>query len=211
MHILELTRELSFKYPIRRMSFDAIADKLGVSKKTLKMYVKSKTDLVTKALEFERDSFKVIFEKHDFEGVNAIDILFTVSKEMSHRFKDINPALTVDLRKYFPEIYQKHIEDKYDFIFGKIKINIEKGIHQGMYRSDLSVELVARLYMARLMDIHNPEYFPPDMFSFEMLFDYTIDSFVRSIATPEGLEYYELKRKKLKISGLPETLVVKSK
>lgn len=199
--ILENTRELSFKYPIRRMSFEKIADALGVSKADLKNYVKNKTELVEMALEFERNSFKVIFADHDFEGVNAIDILITVSKEMSHRFRDINPVLTVDLRKYFPEIYQQHIEDKYDFIFGKIKINIEKGIHQGMYRSDLSVELVARLYMARLMDIHNPEYFPPEKFSFELLFNYTIESFVRSIATDEGLKYYETQRRCLKIDS----------
>ncbi|MHC1706526.1 MAG: TetR/AcrR family transcriptional regulator [Bacteroidales bacterium] len=202
IQILERTRELSFKYPVRRMSFDTIAEKLGVTKAELKSYVKNKTELVEKALEFERNSFKFIFAKYDFEGVNAIDILITVSKEMSHRFKDINPVLTVDLRKYFPEIYQQHIEDKYDFIFSKIKINIEKGIHQGMYRSDLSVELVARLYMARLMDIHNPEYFPPDMFSFEVLFNYTIENFVRSIATTEGLQHYDNKRKCLKIDSI---------
>ncbi|MCX6269874.1 MAG: hypothetical protein NTU44_01400 [Bacteroidetes bacterium] len=197
--ILERTRELSFKYPVRRMSFDKIAEKLEVPTNILKGYVKTKTELVEKALEFERYSFKVIFLTHDFEGVNAIDILFVVSKEMSNRFQDINPSLTVDLRKYYPEIYQKHIEDKYDFIFDKMKINIEKGIQQGVYRNDLSVELVARLYMARLMDIHNPEYFPSAKFSFELLFSYTIDNFVRSIATPEGLEYYENKKKSMSL------------
>ncbi len=201
IEILEKTRELSFRYPIRRMTFEKIADKLGVSRMELKSYVKTKTELVEKALEFERFSFQVIFQKHDFEGVNAIDILFTVSKEMSRRFRDINPALTVDLRKYFPEIYQKHIEAKYDFIFNKMKINIEKGISQGMYRNDLSVELVARLYMARLMDIHNPELFPPEMFSFELLFNYTIESFVRSVATAEGLNYFETRMKCLKTDG----------
>ncbi|HRY34017.1 MAG TPA: hypothetical protein P5531_13700 [Bacteroidales bacterium] len=199
--ILEKTRELSFRYPIRRMTFEKIADKLGVSTAELKSFVRTKTELVEKALEFERFSFQVIFQKHDFEGVNAIDILFTVSKEMSRRFRDINPALTVDLRKYYPEVYQKHIEAKYDFIFDKMKINIEKGISQGMYRNDLSVELVARLYMARLMDIHNPELFPPEMFSFELLFNYTIESFVRSVATGDGLNYFENRMKCLKPQG----------
>lgn len=193
--ILEKTRELSFRYPIRRMSFEKIAEKLEVPKSVLKSYVKNKTELVEKALEFERYSFMVIFKNYDFEGVNAIDILFTVSREMSKRFKDIDPSLTVDLRKYYPEIYQKHIEAKYQFIFDKITINIQKGISQGMYRNDLSVELVARLYMARLMDIHNPELFPPGQFSFELLFNYTIESFVRSIATEEGLAYFESQKR----------------
>ena len=121
--------------------------------------------------------------------------MFVVSRELSDRFQDINPGLTFQLSKYYPMIYKMHLEDKYDFIFNKIKINIEKGMNQGMYRDDLTVELVARLYLARLMDIHNPDFFPPEKFSFPMLFDHTIDSYIRSIATIEGLAYYEQRRK----------------
>jgi len=121
--------------------------------------------------------------------------MFVVSRELSDRFQDINPGLTFQLRKYYPMIYKKHLEDKYNFIFTKIKIKIEKGMNQGMYRDDLTVELVARLYLARLMDIHNPDFFPPEEFSFPMLFDLTIDNYVRSIATLEGLSYYEQRRK----------------
>ena len=193
--ILVKTRELSFKHRIRGLTIERIAELLGVDKKTLMKYVKNKGDLIVQALEFERNSFKTIFDKNDFEGVNAIDILFTVSRELSIRFKDINPSLTAELRRYYPAVYKKHIEDKYNFIFTKISINIDKGTRQGMYRSDLSVELVARLYIARLMDIHDPALFPPDKFSFEVLFDYTIENFVRNIATDEGWSYYQLKKK----------------
>jgi TetR/AcrR family transcriptional regulator, cholesterol catabolism regulator len=192
--ILEKTRELSLKYSLRGYTMERLCKLLEIPVETLLKYVKNESELVEKALEFERDSFKNIFDTNDFEGVNAIDILFTVSKELSFRFKDINPSLTFDLKKYYPEIYQKHIEDKYDFIFNKIKINIQKGISQGMYRDDLSVELVARLYLARLMDIHNPDLFPPDKYSFELVFDYTIENFVRSIAKPDGLAYFEHKK-----------------
>jgi AcrR family transcriptional regulator len=193
--ILEKSREFSYAHPIRRMSLDKISDALGIEKKVMHKYVKSTKELVVKILEFERNNFKVIFEDNNFDGVNAIDIMFIVSRELSDRFQDINPGLTFQLRKYYPKIYKQHLEDKYDFIFTKIKINIEKGINQGMYRDDLTVELVARLYLARLMDIHNPDFFPTEKFSFPMLFDLTIDNYVRSIATLEGLAYYQQRRK----------------
>lgn len=193
--ILEKAREFSFTHPIRRMSLDKVGEAIGVEKRMMHRYVKSTKELVVKILEFERNSFKVIFEDNNFDGVNAIDIMFIVSRELSDRFQDINPGLTFQLRKYYPLIYKKHMEDKYNFIFTKIKINIEKGMNQGMYRDDLTVELVARLYLARLMDIHNPDFFPPEKFSFPMLFDLTIDNYVRSIATFEGLAYYEQRRK----------------
>jgi len=193
--ILEKAREFSYAHPIRRMSLDKVCEAIGVEKKMMHRHVKSTKELVVKILEFERNSFKVIFDDNNFDGVNAIDIMFVVSRELSDRFQDINPGLTFQLRKYYPMIYKKHLEDKYNFIFTKIKINIEKGMNQGMYRDDLTVELVARLYLARLMDIHNPDFFPPEEFSFPMLFDLTIDNYVRSIATLEGLSYYEQRRK----------------
>jgi len=196
--IIEKTRDYSFSHPIHRMSLEKLSNDMGLDRKLVMKYVKSTKELVRNILEFERYNFKVIFKDNDFEGVNAIDIMFTVSRELSDRFQDINPTLTIQLKKHYPQVYKDHIEDKYDFIFGKIKINIEKGINQGMYRDDLSVELVARLYLARLMDIHNPELFPHEKFSFTTLFDFTIDSYVRSIATAEGLAHYEQKRKSFK-------------
>jgi len=197
--ILEKTREFTYDKGIRKMSMDDIADFLGVSKKTLYKYAKNKAELVNKVLDFEREGFRIIFEEYNFEGVNAIDILMIVGKEISKRFKQVNPMVTYELQKYYPALYQKHFEKRIDFIFDKIKINIEKGICQGMYRNDLSVELVARLYISRLIDLLNPEFFPPDKFSFPVLFDVMFDNFVRGIANPTGIAYYEQKKQALNL------------
>jgi hypothetical protein len=157
----------------------------------------SKNELVEKLLKLERENFKIIFDTYDFEGVNAIDILLTVSKEVGERFRDVSPSMTFDLVKYYPDIYNKHVDDRIDFIFKKIRINLEKGINQGVYRDDLSVELVARLYIRRLIDLHNPEFFPADKFSFQTLFDVMFDNFIRGIANPKGIDYYESQKRKV--------------
>ncbi|HPX33739.1 MAG TPA: hypothetical protein PK345_01550, partial [Bacteroidales bacterium] len=57
------------------------------------------------------------------------------------------------------------------------------------------IELVARLYLSRLIGIHNETIFPPNQFSFAVLFEVMFDNFVRSVATIEGLNYYETKVK----------------
>ncbi len=196
--IIEKARNLSFTYGIKNMSIDDMCNKLGISKKTFYKYFKNKTDLVEKVLEFERERFKSIFVEYDFEGVNAIDILLTVSKEIALRFKDVTPSLTFELKKYYPELYQKHFEARIDFIFEKIKINLTKGINQGIYRDDLSIELIARLYISRLIDIHDPEFFPPEKYSFEIFFDVMFENFIRGIAKPEGIKYYEKQFEKQK-------------
>jgi AcrR family transcriptional regulator len=189
--IMECVRDLTEKVGVRNITFERICKELNLPRETLFHYVENENDLVKKVLEFERESFKVIFDEYNFDGVNSIEILLVVSREISMRFKDINPSITFDLKKYYPEIYQEHFQKRIDFIFEKIKRNIEKGINQGMYREDLSVELVARLYISRLIDIHNPDFFPPERFSFPMLFEVMFESFIRSIARPEGIKYFE--------------------
>jgi len=195
--ILEKVRELFFKYGVRSVSIDDICRELGISKKKLYEFVSSKHELVAKLLELERQNFEVIFEQYNFEGVNAIDILLTVSKEIGEHFRDVSPSMTFDLKKYYPEVYHHHVEERIEFIFKKIQVNLTKGISQGVYRTDLSVELISRLYIRRLMDLHNPEFFPAEKFSFRTLYDVMIDNFIRGIATETGLAYYEAKRTNL--------------
>jgi AcrR family transcriptional regulator len=195
--ILERVRELFFKYGVRSVSIDDICRDIGISKKKMYQYVRSKNELVEKLLELERENFEIIFDTYNFEGVNAIDILLTVSKEVGEHFRDVSPSMTFDLKKYYPDIYHKHVDERIEFIFGKIKINIEKGINQVMYRNDLSIELVARLYIRRLIDLHNPEFFPADKFSFQTLFDVMFDTFIRGIANDQGIAYYEKQKKNL--------------
>jgi len=195
--VLERVRELFFKYGVRSVSMDDICRDIGISKKKLYQLFSSKNELVEKLLEMERENFEIIFDTYSFEGVNAIDILLTVSKEVGERFRDVSPSMTFDLVKYYPDIYHKHIDDRVDFIFKKIQINLEKGINQGVYRDDLSVELLSRLYIRRLIDLHNPEFFPAEKFSFQTLFIAMFDNFIRGIANPKGIEYYEKQMRKV--------------
>ena len=195
IQILEKVRQLTVETGLTYLSIDEVAKKLDLSKEEILSVAGTEEELVEKALDYERDCFKEIFDNNDFEKTNAIDILLIVSKEMSKRFFDITPSVTFNLKKHYPQIYHKHVEKRIEFIFDKIKVNLQKGVSQGMYRQDLSIELVARLYISRLIDLHNPDFFPPDQFSFETLFDVMFDNFIRGIANPTGMDYYEQKKK----------------
>jgi hypothetical protein len=198
---LELLKEIRLgvkEKKIAEFTFREIEEKTGISENDLRKYVDSEESLVRYLLELERNKFEEIFLRHDFEGINAIDILLTVSKEVASNFILVSPAITIHLKEKYPKIYQDHFEKRLNFIFGKIQINITKGINQGMYRDDLSIELLGRLYLSRLIDIHNPDLFPPEKFSFETLFEVMFEDLVRSIAKPEGIAYFEKKIKSVK-------------
>ena len=189
--ILETIRRKALEVGVQNLSIDKLEPMIGTDYSILQKYVRSNEDLVTKTLELEREKFAEIFLEYDFEGMNAIDILLIVSRELAQKFYDVSPSITHELKGMFPEIYQHHFEERIRFISDKIRINLTKGISQGMYRNDLSIELIARLYISRLIDIHNPDFFPPEAFSFKTLFDQMFESLVRSVATTEGLAYFE--------------------
>ena len=197
VNILERVRELFYKYGVRSVSIDDICRDLGISKKKLYQFVKGKNELVEKLLELERQHFEAIFDRNNFDGVNSIDVLLTVSRELGERFWDISPSMTFDLKKYYPDIYHRHVEERVESIQEKITQNIRKGISNGMYRDDLSIELVARLYIRRLLDLHNPDFFPADKFSFQTLFDVMFDNFIRGFSNQRGIDYYEKQKKKV--------------
>lgn len=194
--IIQKARELIFKTSIKDITVDEFCKKSGISKEEFKKYFKNKADLIDKLLEHERQSFEYIFDKYDFDGQNAIDILLIVGMEINERFKYVNPAVTFDIKNHYPDLYATHLESRKDFIFEKIKINIEKGISQGVYRKDISIELIARTYISKLLDIHDSTDFPVEAFSFAKLYDIMFERFIMGIANEQGKQYYK-KRKQL--------------
>lgn len=196
VQIIEKVRAYLYKNGIGGFSFEKMKD-FGVSPSDVSKFVSSVEELVEKILEYERKSFESIFLQYNFEGQNAIDILFIVSQEINDRFEDVTPSITMELESHFPEVYQKHMADRMEFIFDKIQINIQKGIDQGMYRDDLSCEMVGRMYLSRLEDMHNPELYPPERFKFGTIYDTMIDEFVKSIGTEGGISYYRQRKQLL--------------
>jgi hypothetical protein len=151
-------------------------------------------DLVAAILERERVCFEEIFDEYNFDGWNAIDIMLLVGDEINKRFFYLSPSVTFKLANPYPELYRRHLSARSEFIFQKIKINIEKGMRQGMYKNDVSSEMVARMYIAKLNDMHNNEIYPPEGFEFATIFNSMIDGVIRTITNGEGWDYYKQRK-----------------
>jgi hypothetical protein len=196
--LVEDVRKLLSGYKSNEFTFQNLAKEMNLPIDTLVNTFGSEAGLVEEILNFEQQNLENIFTEFDFEGTNSVDDLLVVSKEINDKFDYILPSITFDLRSRFPEVRQKFVEKRISFVNAKIKSNFEIGMQQGMYRHDLSTELVARIYMSRLIDIHNPDFFPNESISFSVLFDVMFDTFIRGICTEEGKNYYEKKIKRMK-------------
>jgi TetR/AcrR family transcriptional regulator, cholesterol catabolism regulator len=192
--ILRESARLFIKYGIRSLSMDDICRELGISKKTLYQYVDSKPDLISRILQYNYDEHTKSVKASIDADHNAIDILLVVSRKVCLDMQNFNPSTTFDLQKYYPEIFKTHYEAKLKAVFNDIKANLNRGIAEGIYRDDMDVDLVARLYVQKLEVVHNPDFLEnmaKDTASFARVFHVMFDNHIRGICNATGLAYYE--------------------
>jgi len=192
--ILDKTVELFFEFGIRNLNMDDISRSLGISKKTLYQYVKSKEDLIEKLFYYDEMKWNLEFSKIKVDELNAIEILLKVSLLVYEELGKLNPKIKFELKKYYEPIYYQFMVRKQNHIFSQMSKNILKGIGEGLYRSDVNVELAAGLYVRNLVGMHNKDYCMIENITFDQLFQVMFENHIRAISTPEGIAYFE-KRK----------------
>lgn len=182
--------ELFHKYGIRSVSMDDIARHLTVSKKTIYQYFKDKEEIVTLALrahmEMEMKEYDEVFDTSS----NAVEELAMVSKCMRKDFKDMNPSLLFDMQKYHPKAWQIWLDFKNEFIKGHVKSNLERGIKEGYYRTDIDPEVMAIFRVEQVQLAFDDTLFPQDKFDFKEVQMEFFNHFVHGIVTTKGLDLF---------------------
>lgn len=199
-HITDRSRDIFMKYGIRSVSMDDISRELGMSKKTLYQFFSNKSDLIGEVLGQDFHNFESKLQSVMHLDNNAIDDLLALSMVIDEHMKEINPVVSFDLKKYYPEIYRENLEKKRVFASAYLKENIEKGIRENIYRSDLNIELIAKLYMRKIEDLHDPDFHDMNKTSFAEVFHVMFDNHIRGIANENGIRYFEERKKTLKLN-----------
>lgn len=172
---------------------DDIARELGISKKTLYEYFADKTDLVSKVLEFQMFKIRTVFEVEKDDGNNAIDHLLEISQITMEFLKNFSPTIHYDLQKYYPSVFKSLFDYKRGYMFASAKANLERGIKEGLYRSDINPDIIAQIYInqieASLGSSLNSNY----EYTTNELFDDMFTYHLHGIASKKGLEYFEKK------------------
>lgn len=196
-YILRSSAALFEKYGIKSISMDDIARELGMSKKTLYQFVDNKPDLIRKGFGKFQDDFKNTINHVCSQGMNAIDELLEVSKLVNETIKKYNPSNVFDLRKYYPDIYEEHINEDKEYAFRMTLENLRKGIQEGIYRDDLDVELVAGLYIRKVESIHHEKMLGQGNFTMDRVFEVMFENHIRGIANTNGNAYFEERKQHL--------------
>lgn len=195
--MLDQINELFFEFGIKNLNMDDISRKLGISKKTLYRYVKSKEDLIGKLFEYEQIKGDELMDEIGKQNVNAIEKLFKVSLIVFEEMKRFDPKIMFELRKYYEQLFSVFHAQKMAQISRLMKLNLQQGITEGLYRRDVNIDVVVALYINYLVEIHNYDLCKTIDMSFDDLFKILFENHIRAISTTEGVAYFECRKKEI--------------
>lgn len=190
-YYLEQIGKLFLRYGLRGITMEEIADELGVSKKTIYNYFESKADIVDLLLQRHLNNKNESMWEAISHGKNAIEILVGITNLMKETIQDIPPLVKRDLVKHFPLQLKKSNEELKNKIYEYIKQNVLKGIDQGLYRSNLNVELIARHYVVSFDRYIRQEVMDGIDFSIDAYYEEILSYHIRGIATLKGVKVLE--------------------
>ena len=189
--ILEKAVHLFMRYGVKSVSMDDLARELGISKKTLYQYFDTKETLLLRTLEFNQSCELGEIQKIKARVDNALQEVVEIARMVVSQLQQMSPSLIFDLKKYHPEAWKILEEMQLTHVYSLIKENLERGIAQGLYRSDFDLEVMARFYLSSFHTLLDEKNFPPQEFSRGKVFQEFIRHYLRGIVSPLGLKYLE--------------------
>lgn len=189
LEILEKAASVFMRLGIKSVTMDEMATQLGISKKTIYLYFKDKSDLVNQIIESKTNLDASLCLSMRQVVPTAIDEMVQIGKFIMTSFSEIHPSVFFDLQKYHPEAWQIIHSHKWGFVKQTISENIVRGQKEGLYLSNVDPDFYARLYVTITDGVFSGLGFPMNEFKFDTLFFEIINFYIRGLANEKGQVY----------------------
>ncbi len=185
-NILHTATDLFLTLGFKSVTMDDLAHEMGISKKTIYSHFENKTHLVE---ECTMNLFWLISQGIDHIcslGKNPIEELYEIKKFVMLHLKDERSSPQFQLQKYYPDIHNSLKNKQFELMHDCVIQNLKKGIDMGIYRENLNIEFVSRIYFAGVTSIKDHLLFPNKLFPVAQLMDDYLEYHLRGIVTPKG-------------------------
>ena len=164
--ILVKFAELIQVFGIKTITVEMIAEKCGISKKTVYKHFKSKTDMVRTIINDILDKLGWSMDEIDRSDEKPIMKLERLFGSLYHLLGSMSIPMLHDIRTGYPDINSR-IEDFIDSHREIIKRNIAYGITTGDYYPDINPGMTMEILMAGAEKVINPDYILKNNLSME--------------------------------------------
>ena len=179
------------QYGFKTFTMNDLANKMGMSKKTLYKHFPSKQDLVDACLDYALEmSCTNVTTFVQGEG-SVIENVYRNHKKVQEVFNINSDRPIWELQKYYPKTYERMEGEfaKTDALF--IDKLLEKGWQEGLFRKDINVNFYKVFYTSvqRLRSITHT--FPEREFPFWETIYTILEYFFRILVNEKGLKELE--------------------
>jgi len=184
--ILNTATELFIKQGFKSVTMDDIASHMHISKKTIYASYSHKTELVYAVAHQMMNVIQCAVTQLVETQKNPIQELYEIKKYVIEHLHGEKTSSIQQLLKYYPKIFNELKLHQFEFMKGCMEKNITKGINMGLFRDNLDVEFISRMYHVGMTNIKDDSIFPHEKFPHAKLYEMYLEYHLRGIVTPEG-------------------------
>jgi AcrR family transcriptional regulator len=184
--ILVESGRLFGKYGIKSMTMDALAEEMGISKRTIYERFKDKDTLLLEVIKYYKEQSSEEAHRLIDQSDNAIEALFRIIRMTVGQMQQMSPAFFNDFKKYHQKVFKQFSEPGEIRDYSMTRKLLETGVQQEVFRDDVNIELVNHAIHA-LFDLFGHDSSMVDAgFHRNDMFDHILVPFFRGISTKKG-------------------------
>ncbi|MCF6350704.1 MAG: TetR/AcrR family transcriptional regulator [Flavobacteriaceae bacterium] len=172
----------------KSVTMDDIATKLAISKKTIYIYYKNKTTLVEATVMAVFDKINLGIDCICALEKNAIEELFNIKEFVIENLNGEKNSPQYQLKKYYPLLFAKLHSMQFEVIQKCVSENIIRGIKSGIYRKEVDIDFITRIYFSGIIAIKDIDLFPLGKNNMKLMLEFFLDYHIRAIATVKGVK-----------------------
>ena len=172
---------------VKSVTMDEIAAELGISKKTIYAHFPTKTKLIEATTFYVFEEISKGIEEIKSKNSNPIEEHYIIKNFALRNLKDEKSSPQYQLQKYYPKLFSVVKKKQQNLLENILKENLEKGVKEGFYRSEIDIPFICRIYFVEVMGIKDRDLFPESEFSTNDLVEYHLEYHLRAIVTDKGL------------------------
>lgn len=186
--IIKKATEMFLKLGFKSVTMDDIACEMCISKKTIYKYFSNKEKLIEEGTEVVHQKIHTLMDEVVAQNHNAIAENFEIRKMFKEMFQSFDHSPAYQLKKHYPEIYEKMMANEIQDCSQLFTQNIEKGIAEGLYRPEVDIAAAVQFYYTLIFSINENTLYEKDASELEAK---ALEYHTRAIATHAGLEELE--------------------
>lgn len=182
--IINRAKEMFLKLGFKSITMDDIACDMCISKKTIYKYFSNKELLIEESTQLVHKEVRETIDTIVAKNFNAIEENFQIRKMFKEMFKYSETSPVYQLKRHYPEVYQKVVGYQIEICEGCFRDNILKGISEGLYRENIDVENYVKFYYTLIFSISENTALEKDANNLEHK---ALEYHIRAMATLAGI------------------------